>query len=277
MNVDLRRVFTTALPDEEPPVTTQATDLAAKGRRKHRRRRVGYTVSGAAFAVTAIAAVALIVPGPAAGPPDDDALPGGRDGTTEKSAAPADLPTLSEQTRAALKAAFPDVKFTMASGWAVGDEPFELSEGGSADMPYLVGYANVEGQGHELIGVELYSPGDFSTEAGTKAGGDRDADEYLLDCGSKDGGDTKITATCDSRTLDGGALLRTAEIVEDSKGETVGIEIAAVAYRTDDTAVVLRTECHDEGGEFACDKKGFDTTGEKAVEEFLVNAPPIPG
>lgn len=276
---DIKPLLDETVRENEPPPGINSDQLVARGRSRSRWRLIGYTGSGVTFALAVGTAVVLLLPSLVGGQPDRDsseALSPASEGVTGSGEVgfATNPATLSDQVREAMHTAFPDVDFVMASGWNVGEEPFELT---GHDQTRLTGFGEESTDGIQVVGVELYLPGDWSSEPSDSTGFDRDADEFLIDCGSGTSGGVEVIAECDSSDLGDDGLLRTAEVTEVSDGTVVGFSFTSVIYRPDGTAIVLRSECHPEDTEIdgPCDPDSFATYDPQAAEVFLTAVPTL--
>lgn len=280
MNDDLRRVFETALPDNEPP-TALSGDLAAIGRRRHRRRRLGVAASGATLAVAGMAAVVMAVPG---------LIPGAAEQSAANANAETDPKVLSDEIREGMADAFPGVTFIM-SDEGTGDKPFELRYEEFFDLRYLRGEAGVEVDGKDtgqVVSVALIPPGDWTAEP-QELYSDEGETKYLLECADNVEGITpigvKTDSDCDTVELDGAGMLGTSlqkvtgtkyddpDIGVDNRGKN-GVRHANALHRLDGTAVTLFNGCGFETTDLkTCEESDLITPGSPGVEEYLRNAP----
>lgn len=280
MTHDIRTMLDEAALKDEPPSGINGDDMVERGRRRNR-RRLGLAVSGITLGVTAVAAAALLLPSLAGGPATLEtgtAAPGaGKDADGGEGEWAMSTDRLSEEIREALGKAFPDVTYTMASGWDIGDEAFDFLDGEEKGVDQLLAYGDESTQGPQLVGVELYLPGDFSTEPSDSPAEDQDADEFLIDCGTRESGDTKVVAECDEKDLGDQGLLRTSDLTESTKDKATGFQITSAIYRTDGSAIVLKSMCFaDDGdGPAKCDRDSFGTVDFEAAQQFLTAMPPI--
>lgn len=284
MNDDIREVFATALPESEPPTVTHGPTLAGLGRKRQHRRRIGFAASGATFAVAAVAAAALVIPG-AFG--DDQYGATGIQAETNPE-------VLSELVRETMAEAFPDVEFTMLKD-GYGDEPFDLKVKRHFDLYYLQGAAGVErddGEPPQEVTISLLPPGDWSAEPQQTFSHDSKT-LFLTECaeemdeGGRGGGPVghETSTDCGSKDLGDDGLRYTSETtVTGTKDESTGIDDEGLTgsqhitalHRPDDTAVKLFNGCGlNTTDEKTCEPDDLIAADLDAVTKFLVNAPKV--
>lgn len=265
MTDQLRRVFATALPTDEPPSTIQPSELARRGRRKRRTRRLGYV--GWAFALTLATVMGFTL-----------VTPGGISAVWNLEAAWGDSASL-ETTTKTIQTHFADTFGHDIDTSSGGDdeEPFKLIIGDDLDAAFGTAYGQATLSDDTSVGVSMAPPGIWAHSADHQDGSK--PVDYTSNCwnGTSDG--IEHTATCDSKDLGEAGLLQTAVVREQTTDEEplVDTKYMAVLIRPDYSAVAIETNCGGlESKKPQCDPQDLLTVAPDKVEKFLTGLPKVP-
>ncbi|ADD43509.1 hypothetical protein [Stackebrandtia nassauensis] len=282
MNDQLRRAFSTALGDTEPPSTITPSELAGTGRRKQRNRRIALAGSGTALTLAAVTGIALVLSPATGGLGDDSAtdMPGGDSGESPGESSVEGLPDDSFKyathfAQINFEKVYDEVEYK-ADG---GDEPLQLEPYGEDDPSSpAVGRAVFPDSENENMQVVLYPPGDWSSKAGDINPENPESSRYPVNCWSGETQGSEVTTSCDKKDLGDDGLLRTAVIKEEWANSGIVITYRTALFRTDGTAVVVDTKCSttNDDERSQCDRDNLLTADADKTEKFVTSLPPIP-
>lgn len=294
MTGNVRDLFEETMIDNEPPLSTNAGDIVAAGRRRRRHRRLGWVAATGTAGIAVVLSASLILP--AGG---GDAVPG--DGTTSATDEQTESPDeaypvvdtwgeYSDVVRELFIEQAPE--FVYNSGGQA--DAFEMSESGQVssddpDLEYEIPHTGsaflktADGQPVGSVGVRAYEPGPWEAEPGDERfhhdnsvfGGP------IVSCWSGEtevqhdapGAPVEIEVTeteCeDTTTPDGDRMIRVSTVDYYEGKEPHSYENTVVIYRSDETAVVVSGFCgnDDEDDEYGgtCHDIQFDLDQLEAI------------